>query len=107
MRSVLSDFGVFEGSFDGVEIVHFDVEEGRPFFGSIEDEGHVIAEAGVRLVHDFGVAVMEGDEAKPIAVRHFDAFCEIEAIDPERQDRLDFLANRTGVMRLTIMVVLL
>ena len=48
-------------------------------------------DAGVGLVHHFDGAFLEGDEGELVAVGNFDGFGETEAIDPERQDGLDFI----------------
>jgi hypothetical protein len=43
------------------------------------------------LIHHFGRAFLEGDEGERVSIRDFDGFGETEAIDPEGEDRLDFV----------------
>ena len=101
----LRDSCVFQDGLYGFEIVNLDVEEGRALLRGFDDQRHVIAEAGEGLVHDFGLAVLEGDETEFVAVRDFDGLGETETIDPEREDGSIALTKRTGVMRLTFMVL--
>src|SRR5438477_8056330 len=60
----LGDLGIFQSRKDEIEIVDFNVQEGRAFLRSFKDLRHVVAEAGEGLVHDFGPTVLEGDETE-------------------------------------------
>ena len=85
-------FNVLHGREDGLEVVDFQVKIGGPFAGF---RGHgwrrVFFHAGVGLVHHFGSSFLKCGEAEFVPVRHFDRFGETETLDPEGQDRLDFL----------------
>jgi hypothetical protein len=92
----LGDPGIFQRGKDEIEIVDFDVKKGRALLRSFEDQRHVVAEAGKGLVHDFGRAVLEGDEAELVAVRDFDGLGEAEPINPESEDGFDCVDDGTG-----------
>src|SRR5258708_22883802 len=49
----------------------------------------VLVDARPGLIHDFGGVLVEDDEPQRVAVRHLHALRPTEAIEPERQARLD------------------
>src|SRR5216683_4471952 len=60
----LHDSGIFQRGHYGIEIVDLDVEKSGAFFRGFENLRHIVAEARERLIHHFGRALPQRDEAE-------------------------------------------
>jgi hypothetical protein len=98
------DFYILDGGDGLVEVVDFDIEEGRALADGLCNGGDVFVGTGIALVHQFHVGLLEHGEGQLVSVWYLGCLFESEAFYPELNAGLNPFDEKDGVIFFTFMV---